>query len=215
MVGSGAAVVAAVMLARVAGTEFLPQLNGGVIWIRANLAHIMRSQILESPEVKMDRSPTGRNNLGMDPAGPNRNAILIGLHPYNTWEPGKTNADVVEDLSRKQRAEVPRRTFNFTQPSIETSREIATGSPADLAVIIIGPGLEKRRQLAREALGVVRTIRGAADRSIDEEADQPLGMIPAVTATGTGSHIQRPLATVIVGWLLSMLVLTLLLLPSL
>jgi cobalt-zinc-cadmium resistance protein CzcA len=42
-----------------------------------------------------------------------------------------------------------------------------------------------------------------------------LGMIPAATATGIGSDVQRPLATVIVGGLLSTLLLTLLVLPSL
>jgi cobalt-zinc-cadmium resistance protein CzcA len=186
MVVSGVAVVAAaVLLARLVGTEFLPQLDEGVIWIRANLApgislvksaetaDIMRSLILESPEVKMVMSQTGRNDSGTDPFGPNRNEILIELHPYNTWAPGKTKADLVEELSRKLRAEVPGSTFNFTQPIIDTSTEIATGSSADLAVIIIGPDLGKLRQLATEALAVVRTIRGAADTSIEQEADQP------------------------------------------
>jgi cobalt-zinc-cadmium resistance protein CzcA len=42
-----------------------------------------------------------------------------------------------------------------------------------------------------------------------------LGLIPASLATGIGSDVQRPLATVIVGGLCSALVLTLLVLPSL
>jgi cobalt-zinc-cadmium resistance protein CzcA len=42
-----------------------------------------------------------------------------------------------------------------------------------------------------------------------------LGMVPAARATGIGSDIQRPLATVVVGGLLSTLLLTLLVLPSL
>jgi heavy metal efflux system protein len=42
-----------------------------------------------------------------------------------------------------------------------------------------------------------------------------LGMIPAARATGIGSDVQRPLATVVVGGLLSTLFLTLLALPSL
>jgi cobalt-zinc-cadmium resistance protein CzcA len=42
-----------------------------------------------------------------------------------------------------------------------------------------------------------------------------LGMVPAARATGIGSDVQRPLATVVVGGLLSTLLLTLLVLPSL
>jgi cobalt-zinc-cadmium resistance protein CzcA len=42
-----------------------------------------------------------------------------------------------------------------------------------------------------------------------------LGMVPAALATGIGSDIQRPLATVVVGGLLSTLVLTLFALPAL
>ena len=42
-----------------------------------------------------------------------------------------------------------------------------------------------------------------------------LGMLPAATATGIGSDVQRPLATVVVGGLASTLLLTLLALPAL
>jgi cobalt-zinc-cadmium resistance protein CzcA len=186
MVVSGIAIVAAtVFIARFIGTEFLPYLDEGVIWIRANLApgislvksaetaDVMRSVIMESPEVKMVMSQTGRNDSGTDPFGPNRNEILIELQPYNTWPSGKKKTDLVEELSRKLHAQVPGSTFNFTQPIIDTSTEIATGSSADLAVIIIGPDLAELRRLAAESLAVLGQIRGAADTSIEQEADQP------------------------------------------
>jgi cobalt-zinc-cadmium resistance protein CzcA len=95
------------------------------------------------------------------------------MHPYDTWPSGKTKADLVEELSRKLRAAIPGCTFNFTQPIIDTSTEIATGSSADLAVIISGPDLKELRRLATHALGIVQQVRGAADTSIEQEADQP------------------------------------------
>ena len=156
-----------------------------MIWIRANLApgislaksaetaEAMRSIIRQSSEVKMVMSQSGRNDSGTDPFGPNRNELLIEMHPYNTWQPGKRKADLVEELSRKLRAEIPGSTFNFTQPIIDTSTEIATGSSADLAVIISGYDLGELRRLATQTLEVVRQIRGAADVSIEQEADQP------------------------------------------
>ena len=79
-------------LAGAVGTEFLPQLDEGVIWIRSNLpsgisleesaetATRIRQLIRQSPEVKMVMSQTGRNDSGMDPFGPNRNEFLIEPH---------------------------------------------------------------------------------------------------------------------------------------
>jgi cobalt-zinc-cadmium resistance protein CzcA len=185
-----AAVAGTAFLSTFVGTEFLPHLDEGVIWIRANLASgisltksaelatEMRSIIRQFPEVKMVMSQSGRNDSGTDPFGPNRNELLIEMHPYNTWTTGRNKAQLVEELSRKLRAEIPGSTFNFTQPIIDTSTEIATGSSADLAVIITGPDLLELRRLATQALGVVRTIPGAADMSIEQEADQPQLRIP-------------------------------------
>ena len=183
---SGLAIVAAALsIAPLVGTEFLPQLDEGVIWIRANLApgislaksaetaEAMRSIIRQSSEVKMVMSQSGRNDSGTDPFGPNRNELLIEMHPYNTWPPGKRKADLVEELSRKLRSEIPGSTFNFTQPIIDTSTEIATGSSADLAVIISGQDLGELRRQATRTLDILRQIRGASDVSIEQEADQP------------------------------------------
>jgi cobalt-zinc-cadmium resistance protein CzcA len=177
-------VVAAVWLGARLGSEFLPQLDEGVIWIRANLppgisveksaevASTMRRLIRRSPEVTMVMSQTGRNEAGTDPFGPNRNEFLLDLKPYETWPHGKTKADLVDELSHRLRAGIPGASFNFTQPIIDTSTEIATGSSADLAVIVSGPDLRQLRTLATRALGVLRPIRGAADTSIEQEADQ-------------------------------------------
>jgi cobalt-zinc-cadmium resistance protein CzcA len=177
-------VVGAVGLGTRLGSEFLPQLDEGVIWIRANLppgisveksaavASTMRRLIRQSPEVTMVMSQTGRNESGTDPFGPNRNEFLLDLKPYDAWPGGKTKAVLVDELSRRLQAAIPGASFNFTQPIIDTSTEIATGSSADLAVIVTGPDLRQLRALGIEALAVLRPIRGAADTSIEQEADQ-------------------------------------------
>src|SRR5215471_7217014 len=90
-------VTGSLLLAYRMGTEFLPQLDEGVIWIRANLppgislyksaeiAGRMRAIIKQSPEVESVMSQSGRNDSGTDPFGPNRNELLINLRPYDTW----------------------------------------------------------------------------------------------------------------------------------
>jgi cobalt-zinc-cadmium resistance protein CzcA len=178
-------VAASFLLATRLGSEFLPQLDEGVIWIRANLppgislhksaeiANEIRAIIRESPEVKTVMSQTGRNDSGTDPFGPNRNELLLDLQPYDTWPKGKTKRDLVEELGRKLRDRIPGAAFNFTQPIIDTSTEMATGSSADLAVIINGADLHKLRALGEQTLTMLRQINGAADTAIEQEADQP------------------------------------------
>jgi len=177
-------VVGALLLGRGLGAEFLPSLDEGLIWIRANLppgisleksaevAKQIRQAILQSPEVKLVSSQTGRNDSGTDPFGPNRNELLVDLHPYSTWKSGKSKADLVDDLSRRLADTIPGAAFNFTQPIIDTATEIATGSSADLAVIVIGPDLQELRTYATQTLAMLRQIRGAVDTSIEQEADQ-------------------------------------------
>jgi cobalt-zinc-cadmium resistance protein CzcA len=181
---AGLLVAGAIYLGSSLGTEFLPQLDEGVIWIRANLpagisveksaemARQIRLLIRESPEVNLVASQTGRNDSGTDPFGPNRNELLVDLRPYDTWRTGRTKAGLVDELALRLTANIPGVAFNFTQPIIDTATEIVTGSSADLAVIISGPDLRELRTLARQTLDVLRRVPGAADTSIEQEADQ-------------------------------------------
>src|SRR5262249_25574819 len=167
------------------GTEFLPNLDEGVMWIRANLpsgtsleksanvASEMRALILRHPEVLLVSSQSGRNDSGTDPFGPNRNEFLITLKPYSTWPTGRTKKDLVADLRMELNREIPGIFLNFTQPIIDTVTETVTGSSADLAVIIRGPDLGELRRLADKTLAMVRTLNGSADTSIEQEEDQP------------------------------------------
>ncbi|QEE27521.1 efflux RND transporter permease subunit [Terriglobus albidus] len=178
-------VLAALLIGGTLGSEFLPTLDEGVIWIRANLppgislqesSHIasdMRAIIQSYPEVKLVTSQTGRNDSGTDPFGPNRNEMLIALKPYNTWPSGVSKADLIQELRARLNREIPGATLNFTQPIIDTVTETITGSSADLAVIISGPDLAELRGLANASLKTIRDVKGSTDVSIEQEADQP------------------------------------------
>lgn len=166
------------------GIEFLPNLDEGVIWIRANLpagisldksaqvAAQIREILSQYPEVKFVSSQTGRNDSGTDPYGPNRNELFVALRPYDTWPRGVHKADLVDQLSKRLNAEVPGAAFSFTQPIIDNVTEAVTGSAADLAVILRGSDLGTLRRLARQTLAEVRQVPGAADSAIEQEEDQ-------------------------------------------
>jgi heavy metal efflux system protein len=166
------------------GTEFLPQLDEGVVWIRANfpagislaksadLASEIRRLVKHSPEVREVASQTGRNDDGTDPYGPNRNELFVALTPYDTWASGKVKADLVEEFSQRLKNAIPGGFFSFTQPIIDNVTEAVTGSPADLAVIITGPDLTNLRRLGNQTLDMLRQVPGAADTGIEQEEDQ-------------------------------------------
>jgi heavy metal efflux system protein len=177
-------VAAAGLLSLRLGSEFLPQLDEGVLWIRANfpagisleksaaLASTIRSLVRQSPEVKTVTSQTGRNDDGTDPYGPNRNEFFVALTPYDTWARGRTKADLIEELNARLKNAVPGAFFSFTQPIIDNVTEAVTGSPADLAVIITGPDLGELRRLGNQTLAVLRQVPGAADTGVEQEEDQ-------------------------------------------
>ena len=181
---SGVIVLVSFAIASTLGSEFLPQLDEGVIWVRANLPagisleksaeiatkarHILRSW----PEVKLVTSQTGRNDSGTDPYGPNRNEILVSLNPYDTWPDKMNKAKLVEAFSNRLNAEVPGAAFSFTQPIVDNVTEAVTGSAADLAVIFSGNDLVELRRLAQHALEIIRQVPGAADSAIEQESDQ-------------------------------------------
>lgn len=181
---AGTVVLGAFALAGGLGIEFLPSLDEGVLWIRATLpagislekstqvASQIRAIAAEYPEVKLVSSQTGRNDSGTDPYGPNRNELFLALQPYDTWPKGMKKKDLVETLSQRLNNEIPGATFSFTQPIIDNVTEAVTGSAADLAVILRGPDLKTLRALAERTLAIVKTVPGAADSAIEQEADQ-------------------------------------------
>ena len=181
---SGTIVVAAFALAGALGIEFLPNLDEGVVWVRAvlpagisldksaQIAGQVRGIIAKYPEVQLVSSQTGRNDSGTDPYGPNRDEVFVALKPYDTWPEGMDKAKLIEELSEKLNDQIPGAAFSFTQPIVDNVTESVTGSAADLAVILRGPDLGILRGQAEKILAIVRQVPGAADSAIEQEADQ-------------------------------------------
>ncbi|MEJ5366685.1 MAG: CusA/CzcA family heavy metal efflux RND transporter [Bryobacteraceae bacterium] len=183
--GTGLVVAGAVVVALGLGTEFLPVLDEGTVWVRLNLppgtsleksaavAAVLREEIRKRPGVRDVASQAGRNDAGTDPFGPNRIEFLVTLRPYGEWPEGRTKAILVEELARLMEEQVPGATYNITQPIIDTVTEAVTGSSADLAILFTGPDLEVLRGLAARGLEIVKQTPGAADSSIEQERRQP------------------------------------------
>jgi cobalt-zinc-cadmium resistance protein CzcA len=167
------------------GFDFLPYLDEGVIWVRANFPEgtaleqtarfgdVMRQIIREYPETSFAASQAGRNDSGTDPFVPSRLEVMIGLKPREEWAPGRTKADLLRDLGERLRSEFPTTRFNFTQPIIDSVTEDTNGTSANLAIEISGEDSAVLEELAIATREMLRTVRGAVDVNIEQEGPQP------------------------------------------
>ena len=166
------------------GTEFLPQLDEGAINIRCffpvgisleeanRYTALIRSKIIGYKPVKLVVTQLGRNEQGTDPYNPNRMEILIGLFDYKTWIHDIPKDRLLSEIKSELQANLPGVAFSFSQPILDNVTEAVTGSVADLAVMVNGRDLKQMRDFAHELLDVIKTIPGATDFGIEQEADQ-------------------------------------------
>ncbi|MGE5191247.1 MAG: efflux RND transporter permease subunit [Deltaproteobacteria bacterium] len=166
------------------GFDFLPYLDEGVIWVRANFPEgtaidqtaefgdRIRSIAREFPDVTFASSQAGRNASGTDPFPPSRLEVMIGLKPRDQWVAG-SKEQLLAQLGDRLRSEFPTTRFNFTQPIIDSVTEDTNGTSANLAVEFSGPELEVLLDLARQMAELLKGVRGAVDVNIEQEGPQP------------------------------------------
>ncbi len=188
LVAVSAAALLAVVFAHVIprlGTEFLPYMDEGVIWVRANFPEgtsieqtarfgkSIRRIILDFPEIEFATVQSGRNDSGTDPFPPSRMEMMIGPKPREQWQRFHAKHELVAALGKRLREEFPTTRFNFTQPIIDSVTEDTNGTSANLAVEFSGADADVLLNLARQTVELVRAIPGALDVSIEQEGPQP------------------------------------------
>jgi cobalt-zinc-cadmium resistance protein CzcA len=166
------------------GFDFLPYLDEGVIWVRANfpegtsldktasLGNQMRAIIGENSDVTFVISQAGRNDSGTDPFVPSRLEMMVGLKPVEQWS-AASKQEIIASLGDRLRTEFPTTRFNFTQPIIDSVTEDTNGTSANLAVEFSGNEPDTLLALAQQTVGVLRKVQGAVDVNIEQEGPQP------------------------------------------
>lgn len=180
----GAAVVATRVVPRL-GFEFLPYMDEGVIWVRANYPEgtsleqtseygkRLREIALEFPDIKVAVVQAGRNDDGTDPFPPSRVEMMVGPKPRDAWTQFRTKQELVAALGRRYRDEFPTTRFNFTQPIIDSVTEDTNGTSANLAVEFTGQDPDVLLGLARRTVDLLKHVPGSQDVSIEQEGPQP------------------------------------------
>lgn len=166
------------------GSEFLPQLNEGSIYIRATLpqsislqeavplSNQMRRLLAQYPEVKQVVSQTGRPNDGTDPTGFYNIEMLVDIYPEKTWKRNITKTILVEEME-KSLSVFPGVDFNFSQPISDNVEEAASGVKGSIAVKIYGKDLYLSEKKAEEIYKILKTVKGIEDLGVVRNIGQP------------------------------------------
>ena len=177
-------IIALISLGIKLGTEFLPELDEGSIFLRcfmpagitiqenAKLAPQIRDIIDGYPPVDYVITQTGRNDDGTDPFPTNRTEILVGLKEYKLWSDTIKKKDLVARIQTDLQNHFPGAFFSTGQPIIDQVMEIVTGSAADLAISVVGDDLELMRTKADSIAEIVRNTPGAVAVNIEQEGEQ-------------------------------------------
>ena len=170
---SGALLAITLALAPMLGSEFLPKLDEGNIWLTISLPnsaalektqqieHAVRAILKSYPEVGNVISQVGRPDDGTDPKGPNNMEILADLQPRGTWRFADKDA-LIADISAKIRR-IPGVPTNFSQVIEDNVEEALSGVKGEIAVKISGPDLDVLTQKSDQVAAILSGIAGAAD----------------------------------------------------
>ncbi len=166
------------------GSEFLPTLNEGALWVEAKLpmsssiqetnkfVHIFREKINEFDEVESVLSQIGRSNDGTDPSGFFYVQCQVNLKPKKEWGRDLSTDELVEEMDKKLR-EYPGVVYNYSQPIIDNVAEAVAGINASLAVKIFGNDLAEINAKADSISAILRTVHGVKDLGILRNIGQP------------------------------------------
>jgi cobalt-zinc-cadmium resistance protein CzcA len=168
------------------GSEFLPHLDEGSIWVRGTLApstgpteslRVMneaRLKLSAFPEVLKVVSQTGRPDDGTDTTGFFNTEYFVDLKPKDEWRPVfKQNKDELIAAMDRELEKTPGVLWNFSQPISDNVEEAVSGVKGELAVKIYGDDLRTLEEKGNAIVSVMSKIRGVQDLGLFRVIGQP------------------------------------------
>jgi cobalt-zinc-cadmium resistance protein CzcA len=180
----GVLALGGVLLGRI-GTEFLPTLNEGALYVTVtlppsiDLEHAgrtivtrLRNDFLSFPEVRSVMSQLGGPEDGTDPAPANNLEYFVDLKPREEWPAGMTGEQLVADM-RARLEQVPGVEYNFSQPIKDNIEENISGINGQVAIKIFGDDLDALRKAAADVKRTLEDVPGVADLAVVHAAELP------------------------------------------
>jgi cobalt-zinc-cadmium resistance protein CzcA len=182
------ALTASLAVAPQLGTEFLPELNEGSIWLNVPLhpsvsvteASLemgrMQDVLKKIPEVKTVVFKAGRPEDGTDPKLISMAEILVDLKPEAEWTRKVSKRDVMLEMDREL-SKIPGIQASFSQPIRDNILESISQIDGQIVVKIFGDDLDQLRDRAGKVLTAISDVPGVARAMIDRQGELPQTLI--------------------------------------
>ena len=167
------------------GTEFLPKLEEGNLWIRALLpptitldagrdtVNKIRAVIASYPPVRTVVSEQGRGEDATDPDGSFVAEFFVPLKPFDEWPAGLTKPKLVKELSTRLESEFIGIDFNFSQYIQDNIEEAVSGVKGENSVKIFGRDLGELERLSKAVKEELSKVPGVTDPGAFNLLGQP------------------------------------------
>ena len=195
LIAAGVLLLGDAWMARAIGSEFLPHLDEGAIWMRASMpANISLSEaeslvdgvhtparnltgireiLSKFPEIKTASAQIGRPDDGTDPTGFHNAEFLMVLKDRSRWRPEfhQKKDELIAGINREVGV-IPGIVLGFSQPISDNVEEALTGVKGQLAVKIVGDDLNALNDIAEQVARSVKRVPGVVDLGIFRELGQ-------------------------------------------
>ncbi len=168
------------------GSEFLPHLDEGALWVRGTLApstgpdegirvaNQARTVLCSFPEVPQCTSQVGRPDDGTDTTGFFNTEFFVDLKPKEQWRPiFHENKDELIAAMQRELDKIPGVVWGFSQPIEDNMEEAVSGVKGELATKVYGDDLKVLEDKADQIVGIMRGVRGIEDLGVFRVLGQP------------------------------------------
>ena len=166
------------------GSEFLPELNEGSIWLRVQtpysisleksveVASQVKNILMAFPQVKHTVAQTGRPDDGTDVAGFYNNEFSVILYPEEDWKPKISKEELIDQMSKKLSV-IPGANLNFSQPIMDNVEEAVSGVKGSICVKVYGDSLNYMENKVQSIYNILKDIKGIEDLGVIHNTGQP------------------------------------------
>ena len=180
--------IGALILSTRLGTEFLPELDEGSIWVNVSLppsvsqeeaqqaARRIRTALRSVPEVNTVISKFGRPDDGTDPKIFNSGEFFVELKPEQSWRAGLDKPHIIEQMDRAVSV-LPGIESSFSQPIRDNVLESISQIDGQIVIKVHGDDLTQLRTIGRSIVDQISGVPGVARAFIDRDGELPQQVI--------------------------------------
>lgn len=166
------------------GSEFIPKLNEGALYIRATLPNSvslqesvkltkeMKAKFRSFEEVRFVLTQTGRPNDGTDPTGFFNVEFHVQLYPKEAWKRNVSKEELLEEME-KSLSVYPGTIFSFSQPIMDNVEEYVAGVKSSLVVKVFGDDLFQLEKTADQIADAIKDVPGVQDLNVFRNIGSP------------------------------------------